>query len=187
MKFVMAFLDADGHPAHAVEWPRPIEEDVKVEVIYPDRIEQFTPVAVGLVDIPKGEDARHVLRDLEKHPAADEHPDAPRVRLKSKVSHWCPVTDASLVAHCKARRRDALPPDAAAYLRNLWERREDATPALLAALGMSAGQIADLPKFKAKRQQAQARANAPATPDRDAIAAARIERRLEVARTRKEA
>lgn len=180
----MAFLDADGRPAHAAEHPRPLGDDIRIEVIYPDRVETFTPYPVGLVDLAEGEDARTVIQDLDIHPAASEHPDAPRIRLKTLTATWCPVTDAALIAHCAGRPRDALPPEAAAVLRDIWQKREDATPGLLGALGMSAEEIADLPKFRAKREAVQ-RAGLP-SPEvaKNAIAERRIEARLAAARAR---
>lgn len=135
--------------------------------------------------------AAFIRERLEKHPLADTHEDAPKVRVKPDAEdaptiHFTPCGIADINAHCEARGRDALPPAAAAALREMLAHREDVPLKTLAALGFSFDELKRHPRVLAKRQaldmariaaqQAAAAAEAEATEA--AKRQARIERRL---------
>jgi hypothetical protein len=129
--------------------------------------------------------------NVEPHPLAFVHDDAPKVRVKPDAAdaptiHFAPCAVADIVAHCESRGRDGLPDAAKAALREMLAHREDVPLKTLAAIGFSFEELKQHPRVLAKRQALdmariaaqQAAAAAEAEAAEAAKRQARIERRL---------
>lgn len=141
------------------------EETGEIEVVYahPEPLKWWAPnmVSIGVIDettLPS--DVRpcaYALARLEKHPLADTHPDAPRLRFKPDATdlpevHWMPCALPELAAHCAERGRDGLPEASKAALREMLVHREDVPLTTLAAIGFSFDELKRHPRVLAKRQ-----------------------------------
>lgn len=164
MRFVRAFLAIDtGLPVCVVESETPLPTG---GLKYGD---SFLPhVDIGLAEVtewktPEGKPcspAAHFFQRVEKHPHADSHPDAPKVRIRPDCEGdcppvwFCPAGEAELLAHLDARGRDGLPAVVREHVRKIFAQRDDIALQALYNLGMSTAQLRQLPRI----QRAQHRA-----------------------------
>jgi hypothetical protein len=164
---------------------------------HPEPLKWTAPdiVSIGAVDettLPDGvAPCAYAIARLEKHPAADTHPDAPRIRWCRDVAdipevHWMPCSLPDLHEHCEARGKDGLPDQSKLILRQVLSHRADIPAKTFAALGYTAAEIKALPRFaearaaaakSAMNRQLEAERQA-AEAEREAVRQARINRRL---------
>jgi hypothetical protein len=171
------------------------EDSGEIEVVFarsqPQSWTAPNLVSIGVVDeatLPQGVAAcAFAQKRLEKHPLADTHPDAPRLRWKPDATDlpnvtWMPCSLPELAAHCEARGRDGLPEESKAALREALKHREDVPLKTLHALGFSFDELKKHPRLLAKRQQLDqqrmAAQETAAEAEREAARLARIDRRL---------
>jgi hypothetical protein len=167
--------------------------EIEVMFAHPEPLKWWADnmVSIGVIDettLPEGvRPCAYAIERLEKHPLADTHPDAPRLRWKPDATDlpnvtWMPCSLPELAAHCEARGRDGLPEESKAALREALKHREDVPLKTLHALGFSFDDLKKHPRLLAKKQQLDqqrmAAQEAAAEAKREAARLARIERRL---------
>lgn len=135
--------------------------------------------------------AAFIRERLEKHPLADTHVDAPKVRVKPEALdaptiYWTPCSYLAIAEHLANRGRDSLPTLVCEALREHYTNTPYATARALRAIGYSFDQIKALPRFaEARAAAAQSAMNRQleaerqaAEAEREAVRQARINRRL---------
>lgn len=143
MRFVRIFAaPASGEPVHVLVSETPVLQKfiglrpppatdssgmtgqlelTKIEGIDLGLVDEFDPVAL---DGSACSHASHIFQRIEKHPLADTHPDAPKVRFKPEHKdvprvHFCPCDKAGIEAHLKANGHDRLSSTAHAWLATI--------------------------------------------------------------------
>lgn len=190
MRYVRVYLLPDGTPWMVQEQGAPFSIEGMAEL---DGV-PLTCVDLGAVDSPDGRGlARALCESIEKHPHADDHEDAPRVRVREDADvpaiHWTPTTYKGIADHLAARGEDALPTPVCEHLKQCLAHTEHATVRALRALGYSFDQIRAMPRMVQARarlaqnmlieQQRQAEAEREAVErEAERIRQQRIERRL---------
>ncbi|MFN8696300.1 MAG: hypothetical protein ACK5XE_08295 [Burkholderiales bacterium] len=167
--------------------------EIEVMFAHPEPLKWWADnmVSIGAIDettLPEGtRPCAYAIARLEKHPLADSHPDAPRLRWKPDAADlpdvaWMPCSLPELAAHCEARGRDGLPDASKAVLRQMLAHREDVSLKTLHALGYTFDELKQHPRLLAKRQAIDAariaEQTAAAEAEREAARQARIDRRL---------
>lgn len=164
MKFLRAYLGSDGQPIAVIETDRPIIDACLRDaagVPYPFvDLGVAEPAAWTSVAGEPAPASQHFFERIEKHPAADSHTDAPKVRIKPAhvaecpTVHFCPAGQKEIEDHLATRPRDGLPTAAQALLRGIWRHREDISLKTLQGLGMTAEELKKLPRIERARQRA---------------------------------
>lgn len=123
MRFVRVFLNAAGEPAHVTEHEgpiitRPLVDGAPLPFVDFGLVHDFDPTDL---DGQPCSPARALFVRMEKHPHADSHPDAPKVRLKPAHAGYvwqvfAPCCLATLEAHVRSQGADRLPSVAKAWL-----------------------------------------------------------------------
>lgn len=115
----------------------------------------------GLVDgVDLGVFPLWLKQNIERHPLADTHEDAPKIRIKPDAQNvpkifFTPTTYEEIAAHLTARGKDALPESVCAHLRECFAHTEHATAKSLRALGYEFAEIKRLPRFTEAISRAQ--------------------------------
>lgn len=128
MRFVRVYIEkATGKPLSVIEQEHPIgaaeveHVGTVTECIDLGLVNDFDPVAL---DGTPCNHASHIRQRIEKHPLADTHPDAPKVRFAPEHKdvpriHFCPCDTKGIEAHIKANGHDRLSSTAHAWLAHI--------------------------------------------------------------------
>lgn len=153
---------------------------------------EFDGVASETIDLGLCEDfdaadavtkAAYIRERLEKHPLADQHPDAPKVRFSphavdAPTLHFCPTNVTRIIEHVEQRGAAGLPSESRNALRQVFAGREDIPLKVLRAVGFTIEELKRHPRTHANRARIEAEKQAEAERLAAEVQRARLERKL---------